>query len=364
MYVLAEVFPYSEDIRRKCEAEIYRLCQLNDEHDLGLTYSAIGRKVDEKFGIDWFKYDSERVRNVKRKLERQQIQNQISTMMARIPEDEAVVVCKTKRKRKVLVMGDLHSPFERSDVLDIVRKHKDEIKALILAGDLFDCFSISSFPKLKRVTLEEELVHTYNLVRNMRDILPPDVKIIIFRGNHEDRLLREIAEQQAANNQLMSFINPKIVENLIDGFVLYDGFEKKVYEPIEGVEYIHNYYININNQLIIIHPKNFSSVDVKNAKMSIEHMLHLKEQFDAVLVVHTHKQGDVAEYLGKYGAEIGCMCQHMEYTEGYTNYKPQHYGYAIVEFPENGKITKNDVHIYRLEPECDVKSSAYVSIAF
>lgn len=361
---MAEVFPYSEDIRRKCEAEIYKLCQLNDEHDLGLTYSAIGRKVDEKFGIDWFKYDSERVRNVKRKFERQQIQNQISTMIAKIPDDEAVVACKPRNKRKVLVMGDLHSPFERSDVLDIVRKHKDEIKALVLAGDLFDCFSISSFPKIKRIMLEEELVHTYNLVKGMRDILPDDVEIIIFKGNHEDRLLREIAKQQATNNQLMSFINPKIVENLIDGFVLYNDLDKKVYEPIRGIRYVHNYYININNQLIIIHPKNFSGVDVKNVKMAIEHMLHLKEQFDAVLVVHTHRQGDTAEYLGKYGAEIGCMCQHMEYTEGRTSSRPQHYGYAIVEFPENGAITKNHVHIYRLEPEVDIKERAYVDIKF
>ena len=40
---------------------------------------------------------------------------------------------------KVLVLSDLHIPYHRGDIVDIVKQHKDEISMIIFNGDIIDC---------------------------------------------------------------------------------------------------------------------------------------------------------------------------------------------------------------------------------
>src|SRR3712207_7294614 len=52
----------------------------------------------------------------------------------------------------------LHVPYERKDALQIIQKHSHEIDTLVIAGDLMDCEAISSFPKVQRMSLVQELI--------------------------------------------------------------------------------------------------------------------------------------------------------------------------------------------------------------
>ncbi len=52
-------------------------------------------------------------------------------------------------------MNDIHLPYQRDDVLDEIRKHKN-IDYLILAGDIIDCESCSSFDVMDRPTVDQK----------------------------------------------------------------------------------------------------------------------------------------------------------------------------------------------------------------
>ena len=47
-------------------------------------------------------------------------------------------------KIKCLIMNDIHLPFERDDVLEIIRENRN-VDYIIIGGDLIDCESCSSF---------------------------------------------------------------------------------------------------------------------------------------------------------------------------------------------------------------------------
>ena len=93
-----------------------------------------------------------------------------------------------KFDKSIMIINDIHAPYERADVLDIIMKHKDEITTLVIGGDFMDCESISSFPKINRMTLLDELVYAYKLLEKIRKILDNGQKIILINGNHEERL--------------------------------------------------------------------------------------------------------------------------------------------------------------------------------
>ena len=58
-----------------------------------------------------------------------------------------------KFNKSVMIINDIHAPYERNDVLDIIMKHRNEITTLVIGGDFMDCEAISSFPKINRKTL-------------------------------------------------------------------------------------------------------------------------------------------------------------------------------------------------------------------
>ena len=93
-----------------------------------------------------------------------------------------------KFDKSVMIINDIHAPYERADLLDAIMKHRNEITTLVIGGDYMDCESISSFPKINRMTLLDELIYGYNLLKKIRQILDNDQKIILINGNHEERL--------------------------------------------------------------------------------------------------------------------------------------------------------------------------------
>ena len=69
---------------------------------------------------------------------------------------------------KVLVLSDLHVPFECNEVLETVEKHKDEISAIILGGDIVDCVAISSFDPLDALPLIDEMIAAHQLLKKIQ----------------------------------------------------------------------------------------------------------------------------------------------------------------------------------------------------
>lgn len=249
-------------------------------------------------------------------------------------------------KIKVLIMNDIHLPYQREDVLDEIRKHKN-IDYLILAGDIIDCESCSSFDVIDRPTVDQEIVIAHQFIKKINTIINPEkTKIICIRGNHEERYTRDIIRMQ--QKELQKMLNPNLLEMIQDGFTYYDKGKKFVYEGISNFEYINDWKVKLFDNLIVCHPKDFSGVDGRMCEKVSEHFLnrHMAEVDDVIVFGHTHKHSrmNVNRRQGIYVIENSCMCKTHDYADcGKLSFNPQNYGYTYLEFEEGKKIDINDI---------------------
>lgn len=254
-----------------------------------------------------------------------------------------------KFDNSVMIVNDLHLPFERDDALDIISKHKDEITHLVIAGDLLDNNSISFFPKIEDWTLEHEMEYASNWLYEVRNILDKEQEIILINGNHEERWYTEIKNLHQKNMQ--KFINPNLLEMLVEGYYIYHEGKKKKFEGIENATFIPHWFVNIDDKLVVAHPKSFSQVDGKMCDNTVAHFINRGEEFDVVLFGHTHKYSEmtVSRRGGKYAIENGCLCKPAEYADtGKLNFTPQHYCYTIIKWNDNEAINYNNIRVYHL----------------
>lgn len=264
--------------------------------------------------------------------------------------NEKVIV--NNSKIKCLIMNDLHIPYQRDDLFNIVRKHKN-VNYIILGGDVIDCESCSSFDTLDRPSVEQELAMAHDVISKINKIIDPNkTKIICIRGNHEERWTRDIMRMQ--QKELQKMLNPNLLEMLQDGFAYYDKGKKVRYPAIDNFEYIDSWYVKLFNNLIICHPKNFSNIGGKVSEQVSEYFLNqgILEKGDVAIFGHTHKFSMLKNNRrqGIFVVENGCMCKAMEYaSNGKLGYTPQNSCYTYVEFEIGKKIDVNDIKVVHLE---------------
>ena len=135
---------------------------------------------------------------------------------------------------KMLVISDLHVPYHRDDILDIVKKHAEEIEVLVLGGDVIDCYSISSFKPLEPKPLITEMANCHRLLKDIQSIIP-DVRKIIIKGNHEERWAKYMSNMSSEVNKLHS---DNIMREIVKGFESHDRQAGTIttYEPLDYEE--------------------------------------------------------------------------------------------------------------------------------
>lgn len=253
---------------------------------------------------------------------------------------------KENKKKKVMIINDVHVPYQHDGLLDEIRKHKD-MDYLVIGGDLIDCESCSSFQMLERPTLEEELVAAHEFIQEINKII--NAEIICIKGNHEERLEREICKMQ--NKGLQRLLDSQLLRMLEEGFKFNIGTKRKQYKAIENFKYIDKWYARLFDNLVICHPKDFSNVPAKIAEKSAEYFLNrgIIEKDDIIFIGHTHKFSQIVSTRRQdvFVVENGCSCKPMDYSDrGNLNYGNQVNCYTIVEFEEGGKIDRNDIKTY------------------
>lgn len=252
-----------------------------------------------------------------------------------------------KFEHSVMIINDVHTPFERGDVLEIIAKHADEITTLVIGGDLMDCYEVSSFPKINRDDFMSEVIYGYNFLKKIRKILNNGQKIIIINGNHEERWKKVITKMNEKNMQ--KFINPNVLDMIVNGFTTYEGNKKNIFNPIPDIIHIPHWYVVID-RMIVAHPKDFSRVKGKMLENVTQHFINKNIDFDLVIFGHTHKIsiGVIDRFEGKIAIENPCLCRPQEYSDiGKLGYSPQAYGYTIVKY--NDKINFNNIKTYVLD---------------
>lgn len=242
---------------------------------------------------------------------------------------------------KVLVLSDLHIPYQLDNILDIVVKHKDEISTLILGGDIIDCFKISSFPKLGAPALTTEMAECHKLLKSIQDVIPDARKVLIF-GNHETRWKRYLGKVHSEVNNLHS---SNILHEVVRGFEVHNRLlgTTTAYESLD-YEVVDNWWVQYND-MIVCHPITFSRVAAKTSQMAVDYFYERGLDFSSVLVAHTHRIASCMKFE-KFAIEIGCCCKTQGYSEsGVLTYSQQCNGYYLATFV-NGKFDINQSRSY------------------
>ncbi|OSA92841.1 UNVERIFIED_ORG: hypothetical protein B2H93_13525 [Clostridium botulinum] len=267
-----------------------------------------------------------------------------------------------KFDNSIMIINDIHAPYEREDLLESISKHSDEIDTLIINGDYLDCHSISSFSQVKETSLKDEVVYGYYLLKKIRKILNRNQKIIMNCGNHEKRYFTNISKMN--EKDLQTFINPEILEMYTEGFTLYVDGKKKKYEPIEGLIYIPHWYMVVDG-IVVCHPLTFSQSKGKMLENISSYFVNLGIDFTLAVLGHTHKYsaGITERFSNKSVIENCCMCKPQKYSDcGKTSYSPQTYGYTIIKYNKCEKVTLNNCKTYILEESVDTVSDYIVEI--
>lgn len=248
--------------------------------------------------------------------------------------------------KALLVVNDLHIPFQRDDILDVIESCKDKIGIIVFGGDVIDCKSISSFPSLDDMTIEYELKKAIEFIHKVREIVGSEVKLRVMKGNHEMRWERYISKMH--DKKLYKFINPNVLEVLKEGMTLYEDDKAVFIEGDKELEVVSSWY-TIYNKVLICHPTNYYSQPMKNGIVATQ-FFSPREDFEVLICAHSHHQG-TCFFGGKWVIESGCCCKEMQYIEGKTKVRPQDYGVVYIEFGKDNRVDINNSMVVRLEPE-------------
>ena len=233
---------------------------------------------------------------------------------------------------RVLVLSDLHIPFHLDeDIINIIDEHKDQISTIVFAGDILDCFGVSSFPKDYRLPLTTELSIASKFLRKI-DKRTPNVKKVLFFGNHEYRFTRYLAKQ---DYDISTFFDTNILQLLKTGFTYrsFDNKKKSVPGLSDNFTVLDSWYYQ-HHDVIFAHPSNFSSVPMKTAHNTYKYFSNNGFDFSAICIGHTHKLGSFFIW-NKMVSELGCLCRTMDYTNhGNINYIHQTNGYGLYVFKD------------------------------
>ena len=249
----------------------------------------------------------------------------------RVNEDETRILC----------ISDMHIPFNR-DIKEFF-KYKGKVDTLVLNGDIIDNYSMSSFTKMYRLSLVEELIQARELLIELIEEIKPK-KVTVVTGNHEIRLGKKIADK--IGSDLLDLMPKDALAFLFDtGFNHYDRIKKTktIYTPIDEVvdcevEYLGNFWGKVG-KTIFIHPQSFRGTTLGTVGKAYDYFNSINEDFQSIVMAHTHRLG-MTVIGDKYLYEQGCCADlnHMDYLDMKLPKNPQTNGYMYIIQDKEGNL--------------------------
>lgn len=254
-------------------------------------------------------------------------------------------------KTRILSLSDFHHPFSMG-----VSTYKDYVGCvdiLVLNGDLQDCQGISSFTKKYRIPFVEEMIATRQYIIDVIELIHPK-KVIINKGNHEQRLLRYMSER--LNEDILSLMPDSSLDLIVnEGFKNNDRYAKTTvwYEPIKNVfddievEYTGDWHCKVG-KTIFAHPSASSSAMLKTTEKAVTFFLKTDRDFDCCVLAHTHKLGSYIQG-GVYMFEQGCCCDvsKLDYADGKLQ-NPQQQGFIYLCQDKDGSLLYENTKLISL----------------
>jgi hypothetical protein len=219
--------------------------------------------------------------------------------------------------------GDVHFPFQDDVALDLLYQITGVVKPNLVAchGDLLDCYSISSFAKQlqHRPSLRDEIDLAVDHFETMNG-LAPKARRLFFKGNHEDRLQREI-RRMATKPEALEILRLPTIESALTWPALLNLAQL-------NWEY-HDRRYNLFDKIILKHGNVVRKWSAYSAKEECGR--YSKSGISG----HTHRRG-VFEHTDWNGVhawwEHGCLCDlEPEYVED-PNWQQ---GFLVVTWTED-----------------------------
>ena len=258
----------------------------------------------------------------------------------RVNEDETRILC----------ISDMHIPFNR-DIKEFF-KYKGKVDTLVLNGDIIDNYSMSSFTKMYRLSLVEELIQARELLIELIEEIEPK-KVTVVTGNHEIRLGKKIADK--IGSDLLDLMPRDALAFLFDtGFNYYDRIKKckTVYTPIDEevdceVNYVGNFWTK-EGKTIFVHPQAFRGTTLGTVGKAYDYFTAIGEDFQSIIMAHTHKLG-MYVMNDKYLYEQGTCANlnHMDYQDLKLPKSSQVNGYMYIIQDKDGNLIYDKTKLIR-----------------
>lgn len=255
------------------------------------------------------------------------------------------------KKRKILVIPDLHAPFHQEDMFAAMLEREADADHVICIGDLGDSYSLSRFEKYERMPYRDEWASVNLCMQEMASRFP-SVEIVI--GNHDSRLERQL--------------RVRLTEDMVDAIHLITGgilcpitAMAKRYPNVTIAQHRtpdggHIDWFTTCGDAWLGHPERFSRVP-GSAIRSVEEWIVDNEialgmeQYRLVVMGHTHAMSWIPWRAGKLLVECGCLAT----TQGYMKSprvggRPQRRGYVTFE-QTNGRTDLNSLRMIWLDAE-------------
>ena len=264
-----------------------------------------------------------------------------------IEEDEERV---SEDETRILCISDMHIPFNR-DIKEFF-KYKGKVDTLVLNGDIIDNYSMSSFTKMYRLSLVEELIQARELLIELIEEIQPK-KVTVVTGNHEIRLGKKIADK--IGSDLLDLMPRDALAFLFDtGFNYYDRIKKckTVYTPIDEevdceINYVGNFWTK-EGKTIFVHPQAFRGTTLGTVGKAYDYFTAIGEDFQSIIMAHTHKLG-MYVMNDKYLYEQGTCANlnHMDYQDLKLPKSSQVNGYMYIVQDKDGNLIYDKTKLIR-----------------
>ena len=264
-----------------------------------------------------------------------------------IEEDEGKV---NEDETRILCISDMHIPFNR-DIKEFF-KYKGKVDTLVLNGDIIDNYSMSSFTKMYRLSLVEELIQARELLIELIEEIEPK-KVTVVTGNHEIRLGKKIADK--IGSDLLDLMPRDALAFLFDtGFNYYDRIKKckTVYTPIDEevdceINYVGNFWTK-EGKTIFVHPQAFRGTTLGTVGKAYDYFTAIGEDFQSIIMAHTHKLG-MYVMNDKYLYEQGTCANlnHMDYQDLKLPKSSQVNGYMYIIQDKEGNLIYDKTKLIR-----------------
>ena len=197
------------------------------------------------------------------------------------PIDRSLGKCKAERR--IVSLSDTHFPFQRDDLLMEAVESAKGADVLVLNGDLFDCYGISSFRKEKVIPLLKEYAMVLEFLKGL---VPLFKEIRLVRGNHEHRFSG--FWNTATGESIEDPLGDDLLARLANGCIYDEGGMQIGNYKFPNVKYNQKLpWFTVVGKTIFAHPKFFSRIPGASVYQTYRYFFEQKQiDFDCIVQGH------------------------------------------------------------------------------